>query len=80
MRRLIERAGLTQAQAAKAIGITARTLGTYLRDAPDGRAPYAVQFALECLAATLSVPAPLTELHLVYNGLRYSWPLALTPP
>lgn len=53
LRSLIVRAGLTQAEAARRIGISERILRQYLADrdaitAVD--APYPVQFALEALA------------------------------
>ena len=51
LRGLIEKSGLSQRQAAFRIGIGERTMRLYL--ATSGRqdkAPYPVQFALECLA------------------------------
>lgn len=56
LRRLIERAGLTQAQAAKAIGISARMMRYYLAEEGSDKhreAPYRVQYALEGLAEDL---------------------------
>ncbi len=50
LRGLLERAGVTQAQAASAIGITERALRNYISESSDRPAPYVVQFALECLA------------------------------
>lgn len=48
---LLERAGLSQREAARLIGITDRMLRYYLSDDPAAaRAPYPVQFALEQLA------------------------------
>jgi hypothetical protein len=53
LRTLIERAGISQRQAARLIGIDERLMRAYLAD-PAIRsareAPYAVQFCLECLA------------------------------
>ena len=49
-RQLIERAGLTQEQAAARIGVTGRSMRNYLSEAAANPAPYMVQFALECLA------------------------------
>lgn len=54
LRGLLEQAGLSQRQAAQALGITDRSLRYYLSDAASDTyraAPYPVQFALECLAA-----------------------------
>jgi transcriptional regulator with XRE-family HTH domain len=51
LRALIERTGLSQAECARIIGVSARTLREYL--ALEGKlheASYPVQFALECLA------------------------------
>lgn len=53
LRGLLERAGLSQHKAAELIGITPRVMRYYLSDeASSGYrpAPYAVQFAIECLA------------------------------
>lgn len=53
LRSLISKAGLTQAQTAELIGINARSIRRYLSftDSPNyQQAPYAVQFAIECLA------------------------------
>lgn len=53
LRSLIAKAGLTQAQTAQLIGINARSIRRYLSftDSPNyQKAPYAVQFAIECLA------------------------------
>lgn len=54
LRGLLEKAGLTQRQAAQLLGISDRVMRYYLSDeASDSyrAAPYPVQFALECLAA-----------------------------
>lgn len=53
IRRLIERAGLTQEQAGERIGVGARTMRYYvsLDKASYRPAPYSVQYALEQLAA-----------------------------
>ncbi|SFA66549.1 helix-turn-helix domain-containing protein [Metapseudomonas otitidis] len=54
LRELIERAGVSQRQAAELIGMSWEGFRRYLRDvdAPGYRvADYRVQFALECLAA-----------------------------
>lgn len=53
LRGLIERAGLTQRAAARAIGVSERIMRQYLADRVASTAmdaPYPVQFALECLA------------------------------
>lgn len=51
LRQLLAQAGCSQLQAAAVIGISPRLMRYYLTDrAGDHReAPYAVQFALECL-------------------------------
>lgn len=52
LRGLVERAGVTQASAAHAIGISPRQMRYYLSLSDDHQAaPYSVQFALERLAA-----------------------------
>jgi hypothetical protein len=54
LRGLLEQAGISQRQAAEAIGISDRAMRYYLSevDHPTYRAaPYPVQFALECLEA-----------------------------
>lgn len=54
LRKLIEQAGLTQKAAAQAVGISPRMMRSYLTftdNATYQKAPYAVQFALECLAS-----------------------------
>ncbi len=50
LRGLYEGAGLTQEEAARRIGITARALRNYVSETAGREAPYPVQFALECLA------------------------------
>lgn len=55
LRALLERAGLSQVQAARQVGITPRAMRYYLAETGP-RAPYPVQFALECLAGR-SAPA-----------------------
>lgn len=52
LKRLIDRAGETQESAARAIGISPRTLSRYLAADPAvyRAPPYAVQYALEGLA------------------------------
>ena len=55
LRGLLEQAGISQRKAADLIGITDRAMRYYLSEvtAPGYRAaPYPVQFALECLAAS----------------------------
>ena len=47
LRSLIEGAGLSQRAAARAIGLSERTIRYYLSGQRE--APYTVQFALECL-------------------------------
>jgi len=54
LRRLLKKAGMTQGQAAKALGVTTRSMRCWLAspDAVTSReAPYIAQFALEALAA-----------------------------
>lgn len=53
MRSLVKACGLTQAEAAEAIGISARAMRNYLSQDPDTfrPAPYSVQYTLEQLAA-----------------------------
>lgn len=54
LRGLLEKAGVSQRRAAQLIGISDRMMRYYLSDesAPTySAAPYAVQFAIECLAA-----------------------------
>ncbi len=54
LRGLLEKAGLTQRQAAQLLGISDRVMRYYLSaETSDSyrAAPYPVQFALECLAA-----------------------------
>lgn len=41
---------MTQAQVAQAIGITEKALRNYISETVERDAPYAIQFALECLA------------------------------
>lgn len=52
LRRLLEKAGVSQRQAARLLGISDRVMRYYLSEASASfrPAPYAVQFALECLA------------------------------
>ncbi len=53
LRKLIDEAGLSQLEAARRLGIEGRTLRYYLADpaiSKHVKAPYVVQFALECLA------------------------------
>lgn len=52
VRKLLDRAGLSQREAARILGVTDRAMRFWCsddKDAPD--IPYTVQFALECLAA-----------------------------
>lgn len=53
LRELINQAGLTQKAAAQLVGISPRMMRSYLTftdNATYQKAPYAIQFALECLA------------------------------
>lgn len=53
LRGLIERAGLSQREAARRVGVNERLMRMYLADRAAKSAqsaPYPVQFALECLA------------------------------
>ena len=55
LRGLLERAGVSQQAAARAIGISPRTMRYYLTSPESGgyrEAPYTVQYALEMLALT----------------------------
>lgn len=56
LRALLQRAGMSQREAARRIGISERVMRYYLSDvAADYRqAPYVVQFALESLAQSSS--------------------------
>lgn len=50
LRELIDRAGLSQREAARRIGVSERVMRYYLADPPIGKpAPYPVQYALEHL-------------------------------
>lgn len=53
MRSLVKACGLTQAQAAEAIGVSPRAMRNYLSQDPDTfrPAPYSVQYTLEQLAS-----------------------------
>lgn len=58
IRALLERAGISQTDAAARLGITNRTMRRYVADVHTGShspAPYIVQFALECLAESAKV-------------------------
>ena len=50
LRLLIARAGLSQREAARRVGVSERMLRYYLSDVDDRKAPYPVQYALENLA------------------------------
>lgn len=52
LRMLIEKAGISQLEAARLLGIGGNTLRAYLAEGTKTarQAPYTVQFALECLA------------------------------
>jgi len=55
LRGLLEQAGISQREAARLLGITDRSMRYYLSDETSTSwrsAPYPVQFALECLAAS----------------------------
>jgi len=60
LRSLIERSGLSQRGAARAIGVSERMMRAYLADpataSTAAAAPYPVQFALEALARRNGVP------------------------
>ena len=51
LRELIDKIGVSQRKAASLIGVPERTFRDYLNRKGKSRAPYPVQFALECLAA-----------------------------
>lgn len=57
MRALVKACGMTQAKAAATIDISERAMRNYLSQDPDKfrPAPYAVQYALEMLAACTEV-------------------------
>ena len=64
LRALIQRAGLTQRAAAASIGIGERLLSAYLADsdvASKKSAPYPVQYALEQLALSVPLAAPVGD-------------------
>lgn len=48
VRKLIERAGVSQREAARILGVTDRSMRNWCAGEPI---PYTAQFALECLAA-----------------------------
>ncbi len=50
LRELLALAGLTQRGAAEIMGIPERTFRDYLNGNSSSKAPYTVQFSLECLA------------------------------
>jgi DNA-binding XRE family transcriptional regulator len=54
LRELLQRAGVTQTEAARALGISPRAMRSYLSTSADPKsrqaAPYCVQYALEALA------------------------------
>jgi hypothetical protein len=54
LRQLLERAGLKQAEAASLLGVSPRTMRSYLSTAADPKSrqvvPYCVQYGLEALA------------------------------
>lgn len=52
LRALVERAGISQQEAARQVGISYRMMRYYLSTAADHRdAPYKIQFLLESLAS-----------------------------
>lgn len=52
VRKLLNRAGLSQREAARVIGVTDRAMRFWCSDDPKAPSiPYTAQFALECLAA-----------------------------
>lgn len=51
LRTLIERAGVSQLEAARRIGVDGRTMRYYLADPQRSPPPYCVVFALECMAS-----------------------------
>ena len=48
---LIERSGHSQRSAAKQIGVSERSMRDYLNPVHKSKAPYPVQYCLECLAS-----------------------------
>lgn len=53
LRGLIDRAGISQREAARRLGVSPRMMRQYLADSDvktAARAPYLVQFGLECLS------------------------------
>ena len=50
LRALLDRAGVSQREAARRIGVSERMMRYYLADADNRPAPYVVQYALESLA------------------------------
>ena len=59
IRGLVEVTGISQRKAAEVMGINERTLRHYLDPKHSNTAPYAIQFALECMA--INVINPLTK-------------------
>ena len=52
LRALLEKAGVSQQEAARLLGISARMMRYYVADADNRPAPYPVQYALEQLSAS----------------------------
>jgi predicted transcriptional regulator len=50
VRELVNKVGVSQNMAARMIGVSERSMRNYLAANGKQRAPYVVQFALECLA------------------------------
>jgi predicted transcriptional regulator len=59
LRSLIEKAGLTQAEAARRLGIGARQMRYYLTDS-KWKMPYNIQFCLETIAEETASHDPVT--------------------
>ena len=53
IRGLVEVIGISQRKAADVLGINERTLRHYLDPKHSNTAPYAIQFALECMAVKM---------------------------
>ena len=51
LRTLIERAGVSQLEAARRLGVDGRTMRYYLANPQRAAPPYCLVFALECLAS-----------------------------
>ena len=78
LRRLIERAGQSQRGAARLVGVPERTMRDFLSVAKtNSKAPYAVQFALECLADAKINKNDIARMPI--SGLSWDKPVSRKP-